>query len=209
MDNHNSRSNIQAIAEELLGLVYDEMDEGERRVLEGIAKRHAISRDLADSWTTEATFGQRIADRVAAFGGSWTFIILFFALIAGWVLINTAFILRDPVPDPYPFILLNLILSMLAAFQAPVIMMSQNRQAEKDRQAAANDYEVNLKAELEILRLHEKIDALRDLHLQMVLARLEARIDAAFGQQNPATGHSATATPQSAIAPGQNPEPGG
>ena len=95
MDNHNSRSNIQTIAEELLGLVYDEMDEGERRVLEGIAKRHAISRDLADSWTTEATFGQRIADRVAAFGGSWTFIILFFALIAGWVLINTAFILRD------------------------------------------------------------------------------------------------------------------
>lgn len=180
-EKNNSRSNIKAIAEELLGLVYDEMDEGERRVLEGIAKRHAISRDLAESWETEATFGQKLADRVAAFGGSWTFIILFFLLILAWVLLNTVLILRDPVPDPYPFILLNLILSMLAAFQAPVIMMSQNRQAEKDRQAAANDYEVNLKAELEILRLHEKIDALRDLHLQAVLTKIEAKIDAAVG----------------------------
>lgn len=156
------------------------MDEGERRVLERIAKRHAVSRDLVDTWAKEATFGQRVADRVAAFGGSWTFIILFFALIAGWVLVNTVFILRDPVPDPYPFILLNLILSMLAAFQAPIIMMSQNRQAEKDRQAAANDYEVNLKAELEILRLHEKIDALRDRHLQMMMERLEAKMDEAL-----------------------------
>jgi len=178
--NVQSDINVQTMAEELLELVYDEMDEGERRVLERIAKRHAVSRDLVDTWAKEATFGQRVADRVAAFGGSWTFIILFFALIAGWVLVNTVFILRDPVPDPYPFILLNLILSMLAAFQAPIIMMSQNRQAEKDRQAAANDYEVNLKAELEILRLHEKIDALRDRHLQMMMERLEAKMDEAL-----------------------------
>ena len=178
----NTDINVQALAEELLQLVYDEMDEGERRVLERIAKRHAVSRDLADSWTRDATFGQRLADRVAAFGGSWTFIILFGTVIVGWVLINTVFIVHDAVPDPYPFILLNLILSMLAAFQAPVIMMSQNRQAQKDRQAAANDYEVNLKAELEILSLHEKIDALRDRHLQWMVERLEARIDEALAQ---------------------------
>ncbi len=172
--------NVQTMAEELLELVYDEMDEGERRVLERIAKRHAVSRDLVDTWTKEATFGQRVADRVAAFGGSWTFIIIFALTITVWVLINTVFVVHDPVPDPYPFILLNLLLSMLAAFQAPVIMMSQNRQAQKDRQAAANDYEVNLKAELEILRLHEKIDALRDRHLQRMMERLEAKMDEAL-----------------------------
>lgn len=175
-----SDNNVRAMAEGLLDLAYDEMDAGERRVLERIAKRHAVSRDLVDTWASEATLGQRVADRVAAFGGSWTFIILFLLVIAGWILINTVILVRQPVPDPYPFILLNLLLSMLAAFQAPVIMMSQNRQADKDRQAAANDYEVNLKAELEILRLHEKIDALRDLHLQRMIERLEARIDAAF-----------------------------
>jgi uncharacterized membrane protein len=108
------------------------------------------------------TPGQRLADRVASFGGSWPFILLFLAALAAWVILNT-FILAgwNRTFDPYPYILLNLVLSMLAAIQAPVIMMSQNRHSEKDRIDAAHDYEVNLKAELEIMSLHQKLDMLR------------------------------------------------
>ena len=110
-----------------------------------------------------APFLQRLADRIAEFGGSWTFILIFCALLLAWVALNS-FILakRSEAFDPYPYILLNLFLSMLAALQAPIIMMSQNRQAQKDRLAAAHDYEVNLKAELEIRHLHEKLDELRE-----------------------------------------------
>src|SRR5213082_2346566 len=106
----------------------------------------------------------RLADKVAAFGGSWTFIIIFVAVLLSWVLLNS-FILarRGAAFDVYPYILLNLFLSMLAAVQAPVILMSQNRQGVKDRLDAAHDYEVNLKAELEILSLHEKLDELREM----------------------------------------------
>jgi uncharacterized membrane protein len=107
---------------------------------------------------------QRLADRVAAFGGSWTFIIIFAAILLAWVLLNTLILARYRASfDPYPYILLNLFLSMLAAVQAPVILMSQNRQGVKDRLDAAHDYEVNLKAELEILNLHEKLDELREM----------------------------------------------
>ena len=107
---------------------------------------------------------QRLADRVAAFGGSWTFIIIFAAILLAWVLLNTLILARYRASfDPYPYILLNLFLSMLAAVQAPVILMSQNRQGVKDRLDAAHDYEVNLKAELEILSLHEKLDELREM----------------------------------------------
>lgn len=101
--------------------------------------------------------GQRIADKVAAFGGSWKFIIIFAGIIFSWVLINTFILIKKPF-DPYPFILLNLVLSCLAALQAPVIMMSQNRQSAKDRYQAEHDYQVNLKSELEIRHLHDKID---------------------------------------------------
>ena len=109
------------------------------------------------------TFGQRLADKVAMFGGSWTFLIIFAAILLAWIMLN-AFLLarRGNTFDPYPYILLNLFLSMLAAIQAPIILMSQNRQSVKDRLDAAHDYEVNLKAELEILSLHEKLDELRD-----------------------------------------------
>src|SRR5207248_5663226 len=111
----------------------------------------------------ERTFGQRLADKIATFGGSWTFIIIFGAILLIWIALNSFLLLYRTGPfDPYPYILLNLFLSMLAALQAPVIMMSQNRQAAKDRMDAAHDYEVNLKAELEILALHEKLDALRE-----------------------------------------------
>ena len=101
-----------------------------------------------------------MADRVAEFGGSWTFIMLFAAFLVAWALINTI-VLATRAFDPYPFIFLNLLLSMIAAVQAPIIMMSQNRQGKKDRENAEHDYEVNLKAELEIMSLHEKLDEMR------------------------------------------------
>ena len=122
------------------------------------------------------TFGQWLADRVAAVGGSWGFIIAFGVILVAWVGLNVwALGMAGLKPfDPYPFIFLNLMLSMLAALQAPVIMMSQNRQAIKDREAARHDYEVNLKAELEIMALHEKLDALRDHDLaEMLKQQLE------------------------------------
>ncbi len=107
----------------------------------------------------KVTFGERIADKVASFGGSWKFIISFFTILVIWILINGLYLMTKPF-DPYPFILLNLVLSCLAAIQAPIIMMSQNRQETKDRIRSENDYEVNLKSEIEIRTLHEKVDHL-------------------------------------------------
>jgi len=120
---------------------------------------------------TEYSFGQRLADKVATFGGSWRFIIIFGIFIFIWMVINIIF-LMDKGFDPYPFILLNLILSCLAALQAPVIMMSQNRQEEKDRERSKQDYMVNLKAELEIRILHEKLDHLI-IHQQQELLNIQ------------------------------------
>jgi uncharacterized membrane protein len=141
-----------------------ESGESERRVIERLKKRLHVSHDAARAFDEKLTIGQRLADRIAVFGGSWTFILLFLATLVAWIALNTLVLGRGggrPF-DAYPYIFLNLILSMLAALQAPVIMMSQNRHAAKDRQSAAHDYEVNLKAELEILALHAKVDALRE-----------------------------------------------
>jgi uncharacterized membrane protein len=122
-------------------------------------------------------FGDRLADLVASFGGSWTFILWFLAVLVAWVLLNSLLLVRwHEEFDPYPYILLNLFLSMLAALQAPVIMMSQNRQAKKDRVQARHDYEINLRAELEIAGLHHKLDAMRISELHQALRRLERRI---------------------------------
>ncbi|KAB2886227.1 MAG: DUF1003 domain-containing protein [Albidovulum sp.] len=167
---------VRELAERLLSKGYDDLPEREQRVLRRIAGRAAISRNVNESFRQELSFGDRVADRVAAFGGSWSFIILFAAVILGWVAANVWIMVRPA--DPYPFVFLNLILSMVAAIQAPVIMMSQNRQAAKDRLAAAHDYEVNLKAELEIMSLHEKVDDIRMRQLEALFARLEAKIDA-------------------------------
>ena len=135
----------------------------EKRVLQSFGDRRHVSRNTNREFEQNLTFGQRLADRVAAFGGSWTFIILFGVILFSWILLNSFLMARRGAAfDPYPFILLNLFLSMLAAIQAPIILMSQNRQSVKDRFDAAHDYEVNLKAELEILSLHEKIDELRE-----------------------------------------------
>ncbi|MDI9356999.1 MAG: DUF1003 domain-containing protein [Chitinophagaceae bacterium] len=131
----------------------------DRDVMESIQNNSILSENIQDEIEDELTFGQRLADKVAAFGGSWTFIITFFSFILLWMLVNICFLATKPF-DPFPFILLNLILSCLAAIQAPIIMMSQNRQEQKDRQRGEHDYKINLKAELEIKLLSKKIDHL-------------------------------------------------
>ncbi|MBF6610055.1 MAG: DUF1003 domain-containing protein [Chryseobacterium sp.] len=131
----------------------------DRNVMDAIKNNSILSENIQDEIEAELTFGQKLADRVAAFGGSWTFIVSFFTFILLWMLVNIWFLTTQPF-DPFPFILLNLILSCLAAIQAPIIMMSQNRQEQKDRQRGEHDYKINLKAELEIKLLSEEIDHL-------------------------------------------------
>jgi len=165
---------VKMLARRILEIGYDDLPPRERHVLERVAQRMAVSRDWSTSFEENRSFGERMADRIAAFGGSWTFIMLFGLAIAIWMAVNTVLFYRwgaDPF-DPYPFILLNLFLSLIAAIQAPIIMMSQNRQAAKDRLQASHDYEVNLKAEIEIMALHEKLDELRQKDLQELIASL-------------------------------------
>ena len=164
---------VKLLAQRLLEKDFTDIPARERRVIEQVAKRVAISRDTNADHEEAMTFGDRLADQVASFGGSWKFLILFAIFIIGWVLINTVMLVSGF--DPYPFILLNLFMSMLASIQAPVIMMSQNRQAVKDRLAAAHDYEVNLKAEIEIMALHEKLDEMRAKDLAELLRHLKAK----------------------------------
>lgn len=155
--------NPDEVAAELLGVPYETLNEHAKHVTRHIAERKYIVRNPEEQAVEAQTFGQRAADAVARFGGSWAFIGIFSAVMILWIFLNSFILLHDGhVFDPYPYILLNLFLSMLAAMQAPVILMSQNRQAEKDRMNAGHDYEVNLKAELEIMLLHEKVDLLRE-----------------------------------------------
>jgi uncharacterized membrane protein len=142
---------------------WEHLADRERRIVEAVLHRAPVARDTNQAFIDERTFGQRMADRIAGFGGSWPFILLFLGFLAGWMALNAGVLApRHEAFDPYPFILLNLVLSTLAALQAPVIMMSQNRQGERDRMNAANDYEVNLKAEMEIRALHDRLDTLQD-----------------------------------------------
>ena len=131
----------------------------DHEVIESLQQHEILSSDISKQFQSKLTFGERLSDRIASFGGSWRFIILFGTVLFGWIILNAIFLLNRGF-DPYPFILLNLILSCLAAIQAPIIMMSQNRAETRDRLRAENDYKVNLKAELEIRHLHEKIDHL-------------------------------------------------
>ena len=169
-------AHVRKLAEQLLSTGYDDLPEREQKVLSRIAARAAISRDVSATYHEGLSLGDRVADKVAAFGGSWNFIFLFFGVILAWVVSNAW--VMTAAADPYPFVFLNLILSMVAALQAPVIMMSQNRQAAKDRIVAAHDYEVNLKAELEIMSLHEKVDDMRMRQLEELFAKLEGRLEA-------------------------------
>ena len=147
------------LARHMLQVSGHDLGEEERHVLEHIAGGKLTSRDPVDFAEERSTFGERLSDRVAAVGGSWGFITIFGAVLLGWMLLNTEVLGHfGKAFDPYPYIFLNLLLSTLAAVQAPIIMMSQNRQAAKDRIAARLDYETNLRAELNILQLHDKMD---------------------------------------------------
>ena len=154
------------IEKTLLGKNAHDLSDAERRVLKRARERRVLSTNAGEDFLAAATPGQRLADAIARVGGSWGFIIGFVVFLIAWVSLNTV-VLATRALDPYPFIFLNLLLSMLAAIQAPVIMMSQNRQAARDRFMAAKDYEINLKAEIEVLALHHKID-------EQVLTELQA-----------------------------------
>jgi len=143
----------------LLNSEQGEVSNLENDVLQSMQRHDLINKNIETKFDQDWTLGERLADKIASFGGSWTFLICFAAFLAIWILVNTVIMVKHPA-DPYPFILLNLILSCLAAVQAPIIMMSQNRQEAKDRLRSENDYKVNLKAELEIHNLHEKMDHL-------------------------------------------------
>lgn len=146
----------------------------ERLTLARWIKREGRAQDPNQVFEEQMTFGQRIADRVARFGGSWTFIGIFLLMMLIWMILNSEFKAKW---DPYPFILLNLVLSCLAALQAPIIMMSQNRQSAKDRVMANSDYEVNLRAEMEIQKLHAKIDAQREVDWKELVELQQRQID--------------------------------
>ena len=177
----NREEKISDLSLRLLGRAYDQLDEAEQRVVRSIAERQPTSREPDgddDDDIGQGSFGDRLADRVAAVGGSWGFIIGFAVVLFVWMVVNSkTFDHFGLTFDPYPFIFLNLMLSMLAAIQAPVIMMSQNRQAAKDRLTEKLDYEINLRAELEIMRLHEKLDQLRFHELREKVDELCERLD--------------------------------
>jgi uncharacterized membrane protein len=141
-----------------------------------LSQQEAVTKNLNDEEDRSKPFGARMADRVASFGGSWSFIGLFVGVLVVWISVNALHVLRRPF-DPYPFILLNLVLSSVAALQAPVILMSQNRQEARDRLRAEQDYAVNLKAELELRHLHEKIDHLTQQQWQRLLVIQQAQMD--------------------------------
>ena len=162
-----------------LGKATHDLAANEASVVRSAAERRPISEDINETFDGRQTFGERLADRVATFGGSWTFLIAFGLFLVVWTVLNL--VLRRDAFDPYPFIFLNLMLSMIAAAQAPIIMMSQNRQAQKDRLDAGNDYQVNLKAEIEIMALLEKVEHLTARQeeqtelIRRLLAQKEAR----------------------------------
>ncbi|BCH16525.1 MULTISPECIES: DUF1003 domain-containing protein [unclassified Mesorhizobium] len=179
---------IEDLANRWLRRRPDGLSQVESQVLQSTLERTTISKDTNKAVAFHQTFGDRLADTIARIGGSWSFILGFIAFLILWTSGNVWLLSRDAF-DPYPFIFLNLVLSMVAALQAPVIMMAQNRQAERDRIDAAHDYEVNLKAEIEIMALHEKLDELR--HSQIVgmrdeiaqLAEQVKRIDEILSKQ--------------------------
>jgi uncharacterized membrane protein len=148
----------------------------EQEVIESMKEQETLTENLNLAFEKSITFAQRSADRMASFGGSWTFIACFALVLFAWIVINTLSLLSRPF-DPYPYILLNLILSCLAAIQAPIIMMSQNRMEAKDRLRSENDYQVNLKAELEIRHLHEKLDVLLKHQWQKLLEIQQIQMD--------------------------------
>jgi uncharacterized membrane protein len=153
-----------------------ELSDLEKEVVESLAKNEILSMHVDQEFESKLTFGQRLSDRMASFGGSWRFIIIFACILVLWIFVNSLLLTLKPF-DPYPFILLNLILSCLAAIQAPIIMMSQNRQEAKDRLRASYDFQINLKAELEIRQLHQKLDHLLSRQWERLIEIQEVQIE--------------------------------
>ena len=170
--NHYRSLYVQNVLEQERG----ELTTLEKDVVESLREHDILTQNLNDTVDDTSTLGQRLADKVASFGGSWKFISIFAGVLIVWITVNAVAMLGKPF-DPYPFILLNLVLSCLAAIQAPIIMMSQNRQNEKDRLDADNDYRVNLKAELEIRHLHSKLDLLLTHQWQRLLEIQQVQTD--------------------------------
>ncbi|MDO6561775.1 DUF1003 domain-containing protein [Amphritea sp. 1_MG-2023] len=156
---------FENLAKALLGQSYGALAKKEQKVITSIAEHTTVSENINDTYGDSLTSGEKVADIVARFGGSWWFISLFFLFIIAWIVLNSYLLIDKPF-DPYPYILLNLGLSSLAAFQAPIIMMSQNRQSAKDRIKQDATYEINLKLELQIMRLHTKLDQLNEVMTQ-------------------------------------------
>ena len=165
------------LARDALGAGQTPLDREEQRVLDHIETRQPISADAGDLAAAADTRGNRIADAVARIGGSWGFIGAFFLFLGLWVIGNSWVLLKPDEFDPYPFVFLNLVLSTLAAVQAPIIMMSQNRQSETDRIAATHDYEVNLRSEFEILAMQQKLDRLRGEQHETILQQQREMLD--------------------------------
>jgi len=170
--NHYRTEHIQ----EILTRERGELSDLEEEVARSLSEQELLSKNINAEFEGKLTLGERIADHVATFGGSWKFIIIFGSFILVWIVINTAILLSRAF-DPYPFILLNLMLSCLAALQAPVIMMSQNRQESKDRLRAEHDFKINLKAELEVRHLNEKLDHLINHQWQNLLETQQMQME--------------------------------
>ena len=202
------RDFVREVLQEELG----ELSTLDQEVVDSLQQHEILSENIGKEFEKKLTFGERLSDRIADFGGSWTFIMIFGGVLVIWIMINTI-VLATRAFDPYPFILMNLILSCLAAIQAPIIMMSQNRAEARDRARAENDYKVNLKAELEIRHLHEKIDHLlrkqynRLFEIQQIqielLEELGARRRGAIRQSNAQADDPSSATAGGNAGPAQ------
>ncbi|WP_082613421.1 DUF1003 domain-containing protein [Bosea sp. Root483D1] len=195
--------------EEILREEHGEYTDLDREVAESIARQDTIAENVEDDFEEHRTLGQRLSDGLASFGGSWAFLISFGVVLAVWMIINV--VAGTGAFDPYPFILLNLVLSCIAAIQAPIIMMSQKRQEAKDRLRSFNDYQVNLKAELEVRHLHEKIDHLitrqwqRLAEIQQV--QLEMLQEAQLPRRKPKRRKKPVAKRKVVVVPAEAPEP--
>lgn len=168
----------QDLAKRVLRREWEHLSRSERHVIEHVLERVPITSDTNQEFRESRTFAARAADAIAAFGGSWTFVLGFILCLVVWVALNSWILVRArDAFDPFPYILLNLFLSMVAALQAPIILMSQNRHNEKDRLDAGHDYEVNLKSEIEIRSLHDKLDDLRERSWTDLVAMQQQQID--------------------------------
>ncbi|MGE8232586.1 MAG: DUF1003 domain-containing protein [Stenotrophomonas sp.] len=170
-----ARVDRRETARQFLQKELEQLPPEERLVVERFISRRKVARNVGQEFHAARSFGERVADRVAQVGGSWSFILCFFFLLLVWMVANS-FMLAKAF-DPYPYILLNLVLSCLAAVQAPIIMMSQNRQAAVDRMHAENDYQVNIKSELEVLQIHEKLDLLRSQDWALLVEQQNRQIE--------------------------------